>query len=144
VPAPSASLAATGEAVPTLAPMLPEPGVVQRFIDQGVANKDDNHALVLRDSQQGWTNLAMAMATPKYLGPGRMKTALWIEVFTPLSWVTQTAAAATREYRKFTLTNVTPELMEPVVRVMVHPDVPAYLTAAGKVGTRSVQHVDAG
>ena len=70
-----------------------------------------------------------------------MKTGLWIEVFTPLSWVTQMAAAATREYRKFTLANVTPELMEPIVRVIAHPDLPVYLTASGKVGTRSVQHV---
>ena len=60
----SAPFATTEESLPPPTPMLPAPEVVQRFIDHGVTHKDDNHALVLRDSQQGWANVAAAMATP--------------------------------------------------------------------------------
>jgi hypothetical protein len=67
VSAPSAPFATTEETVLTLAPILPAPEVVQRFIDHGVTHQDDNHALVLRDSQQGWAN-SVAMATPKTRG----------------------------------------------------------------------------
>ena len=86
VQAPAAPLDTTEETVPTLAPMLPAPEVVQRFIDHGVTHQDDNHALVLRDSQQGWANFAVAMATRENQRPDRMKSGLWIEVFAPLSW----------------------------------------------------------
>ena len=141
VSAPSAPFATPEEMAPALTPMLPAPEVVERFIAHGVKHKDDNHALILRDSGQGFANAMAAFGAAQNGYVAQTKTGLWVEVFTPLSWVMQMAAAATREYRPFTLEAVTPELMEPVVRVIAHPDLPSHLTASGKAGTRSVQHV---
>jgi hypothetical protein len=56
--------------------------------------------------------VAMDHAAPRWSTPAK-KSGLWLEVYTPLSWVSQQAAIATREYREFF---VTPEMLAPVVR----------------------------
>jgi hypothetical protein len=58
-----------------------------------------------------------------------------------MTWVEQLAANAAKEYRPFTISDITEEMLEPVLRVIVHPDTPTSLTAAGMSGTSSVEHV---
>ena len=60
----------------------------------------------------------------------------FIEVYTPLTWITQRAAAAAREYRPFTVADAEP-LLEPVLRVVANPVTPEKLQDGGS----SVQHV---
>jgi hypothetical protein len=103
----------------------------------GHQEENANHALVLRDSGQGFANAMAALSAPRWQTPAT-KSGLWIEIYTPLSWVSQQAARATREYRQFALS---PDMMEPVVRVIAHPDTPHIVTGRGAAGTRSVQHV---
>jgi len=110
---------------------------LDRAVALGIQKKNANHALVLRDAGQGFANAMAAMSAPRWQQPAT-KSGLWLEVYTPLSWVSQQAATATREYREFF---VTPEMLEPVVRVYAHPDTPDVVTARGAAGTRSVQHV---
>jgi hypothetical protein len=110
---------------------------VERAIALGRQKKNANHALVLRDVGQGFANAMAALSTPRWQAPAT-KSGLWLEIYTPLSWVSQQAATAEREYRAFELT---PEMLAPVVRVYAHPDTPDIVTARGAAGTRSVQHV---
>jgi hypothetical protein len=112
-------------------------GAIEYAVALGIRKKNANHALVLRDAGQGFANAMAAVSTPRWQAPAT-KSGLWLEVYTPLSWVSQQAANATREYREFV---VTPEMLEPIVRVYAHPDTPDVVTARGAVGTRSVQHV---
>ena len=115
----------------TLTPAL------DRAVALGIKKKNANHALVLRDAGQGFANAMAALSAPRWQQPAT-KSGLWLEVYTPLSWVSQQAATATREYREF---SVTSEMLEPVVRVYAHPDTPDVVSARGAAGTRSVQHV---
>jgi hypothetical protein len=118
-------------AVLTVTPSL------DRAVALGVRKKNANHALVLRDAGQGFANAMAIMAAPRWSAPAT-KSGLWLEVYTPLSWVSQQAAIATREYREFF---VTPEMLAPIVRIYAHPDTPDVVTARGAAGTRSVQRV---
>jgi hypothetical protein len=110
---------------------------LDRAVALGIRKKNSNHALVLRDAAQGFANAMAALSAPRWQQPAT-KSGLWLEVYTPLSWVSQQAATATREYREFF---VTADMLEPVVRVYAHPDTPDVVSARGAAGTRSVQHV---
>ena len=125
---------ANGSPSPVPAAMSP---AVEHAIALGVRKKNANHALVLRDAGQGFANAMAIMAAPRWQAPAT-KSGLWLEIFTPLSWVSQQAAIATREYREFF---VSADMLEPIVRVYAHPDTPDIVTARGAAGTRSVQHV---
>ena len=124
------------EAVSVAPPVATSPDI-DRAIAMGIKKKNANHALVLRDAGQGFANAMAIMATPRWQAPAT-KSGLWLEIYTPLSWVSQQAATATREYREFF---VTPEMLEPVVRIYAHPDTPDVVSARGAAGTRSVQRV---
>jgi hypothetical protein len=71
---------------------------VERAIALGRKKKSANHALVLRDVGQGFANAMAALSTPRWQAPAT-KSGLWLEIYTPLSWVSQQAATAEREYR---------------------------------------------
>jgi hypothetical protein len=64
-----------------------------------------------------------------------------LRIYTPMTWVEQLAADAAKEYRPFTIADVTDEMLEPVLRVIVYPDKPTTLTAAGTRTASSVEHV---
>jgi hypothetical protein len=55
--------------------------------------------------------------------------------------VRQLASDASKEYRTFTVADVSDESLEPVFRVVAYPDTPNTVSAAGLRGTASVQHV---
>ena len=137
----------TPGAVPSAAPAAdrPEPApagviaspAVERAIALGRKKKNANHALVLRDAGQGFANAMAVLATPRWQAPAT-KSGLWLEIYTPLAWIAQQAAHATREYRDFVLTE---DMVAPLVRVYAHPDTPDIVTARGAAGTRSVERV---
>jgi hypothetical protein len=68
-------------------------------------------------------------------------TGFSLRVFTPKAWLMQVASEAAKEYRPFGLSDITDEMLQPVLRVTVYPDKPTYVTASGLKGTSSVQHV---
>src|SRR5947208_2087274 len=72
-------------------PVTPD---LDRAVALGIQKKNANHALVLRE--QGFANAMAAMSAPRWQQPAT-KSGLWLEVYTPLSWVSQQAATATRE-----------------------------------------------
>ena len=51
------------------------------------------------------------------------------------------ASDAAKEYRELNAQLIQPEDFEPVLRVIVHPGTPIYVSAAGMLGTSSVRHV---
>ena len=122
--------------VPAPASAIAAPAV-ERAIALGRKKKDANHALVLRDAGQGFANAMAVLAAPRWQAPAT-KSGLWLEIYTPLTWIAQQAANATREYRDFVLTE---DMVAPIVRVYAHPDTPDIVSARGAVGTRSVQRV---
>jgi hypothetical protein len=130
-------------AVPAGLPPVPAPAstiaspAVERAIALGRKKKDGNHALVLRDAGQGFANAMAVLAAPRWQAPAT-KSGLWLEIYTPLTWIAQQAANATREYRDFVLTE---DMVAPIVRVYAHPDTPDIVSARGAAGTRSVQRV---
>jgi hypothetical protein len=114
----------------------------------GLASKGRHTGLILRDSTQGFLNAMTAMSNSLnasrnvYSRPTAMgSSGFWLEAWTPAAWIAQLASTAAKEYRPFTGESVTDEMIEPVFRVIVHPDTPSEVTAAGVAGTRSVQHV---
>ena len=64
---------------------------VDRAVALGIKKKNANHALVLRDAGQGFANAMAALSAPRWQQPAT-KSGLWLEVYTPLSWVSQQAA----------------------------------------------------
>jgi hypothetical protein len=68
-------------------------------------------------------------------------TGFSLRIYTPKAWVMQAAADAAKEYRPFGIADVSDELLESVLRVIIYPDKPTYVTASGMRGTSSVQHV---
>ena len=70
-----------------------------------------------------------------------MSTGFSVRVYTPMTWVEQLASNAGKEYRPLVVGDVTEEMTEPVLRVVVYPDKPTTLTGAGMQGTSSAEHV---
>jgi hypothetical protein len=90
--------------------------------------------LVLIDQDRAFTNAMRTSDTT-------IGTGFSVRIYTPTTWLQQQAADAAKEYRPFTERDITPEMLEPVLRVIVHPDMPTQLTAADMRRATSVQHV---
>src|SRR5688572_24902041 len=86
---------------------------IEGAVHAGLKGKGKHHGLVLRDSAQSW----MAAMSAGGSGP-TASSGFWLEAFTPLSWIQQQAAAAAKEYRTMSVTDVGPELREPMFRVI--------------------------
>lgn len=100
-------------------------------IIQGTKEKGKNTGLVLRDSAQTWASLDK-----------NSSTGFWVEAFTPTTWLMQQASNAAKKYQVLDpAAPVAPELLEPVLRVIAHPDMPKSVSANGMVGTASVEHI---
>jgi hypothetical protein len=104
------------------------------------AAASDKPGLVLRDSGRGFMNAMAALSTPKYqpVNAHTYGTGFWLEVYTPESWIALHKMWAAEEYREFTDNDVTDEMREPVLRVVVHPDIPG--TFDGQAMASSVKH----
>ena len=64
-----------------------------------------------------------------------------LRLYTPTTWVEQQASNAAKEYRPFVISDITEEMLESVLRVMVYPDKPTRMTGAGMAAASSVEHV---
>jgi hypothetical protein len=100
----------------------------------GAAAKGRCTGLALQDGGRAFMN---ALVKARY----RSGTGFSIVVYAPLEWIAQQASNAAKEYRPFGISDITDELRQPVLRVIVHPDMPNNLTARGRAQTSSVQHV---
>jgi hypothetical protein len=58
-----------------------------------------------------------------------------------MTWVEQLAADAAKEYRPFTVSDITDEMLDPVLRVIVYPDKPTILSGQGMRNASSAEHV---
>jgi hypothetical protein len=88
------------------------------------------------DTGQTWTQLV----TPSGTGP-KASTGFRLRLHTPLAWIRQLASDAAREYRRFTLDEVTEEMTQPVLRVTAYSTPPDIVTAGGTAGKSWVRHV---
>jgi hypothetical protein len=68
-------------------------------------------------------------------------TGFSVRVYTPKTWVEQLASNAAKEYRPFTVADITEEMLEPVLRVIVYPDKPTSVGFGSTNGTSSAEHV---
>lgn len=104
----------------------------------GQREKGKLTGLSLTDVGRGWVN-ALILAGNRYADTAG--TGFSLRVYTPLTWIQQQASNAAKEYRPFALSDVTQEMLEPVLRVIVYPDKPTKLTAGGMSMSSSVQHI---
>lgn len=120
----------------------PEAATYQRFIDWGAKGKGDNMLLRLTDSGRAVGGFFTAMAaTNGGYRPAPPSSGFSVNVYTPLTWVAQQASDAAKEYRPFTMSDITEEMREQVLRVVVFPDTPAEVSGRGMAQSDSVQHV---
>jgi hypothetical protein len=64
-----------------------------------------------------------------------------IVVYTPLRWIEYQAAVAHRQLRPFSYEAVTPQMREPILRVMAYPSKADYITGTGLSMSSSVMRV---
>lgn len=62
-------------------------------------------------------------------------------IYTPTTWLRQRASAAAKRYESLTAEQVTDDILEPVLRVVVDPNTPSHVSRDGLLGTSSVDHV---
>jgi hypothetical protein len=103
-------------------------------IKLGISQKGRCTGLQLQDGGRAFMNALMKPSD-------QMGTGFSIVVYAPLEWIAQQASDAAKQYRPFTVDDVTDQLRLPVLRVVVHPDMPHNMTARGRATTSSVQHV---
>jgi hypothetical protein len=68
-------------------------------------------------------------------------TGFSLRVYTPKTWIEQQASNAAKEYRPFVVADITEEMLEPLLRVVVYPDKPTVISGQGMRNSQSVQHV---
>src|SRR5262249_243935 len=108
-------------------------------IARGTKMKRRQLGLFLQDSGQAF---AAAMGSlGNNLDKSGTNTGFSLRVYTPKAWLLQLGADAGKEYRPFSAADVTEEMLENVMRVVVYPDKPTYVVASGLKNTSSVQHV---
>lgn len=88
--------------------------------------------LSLRDSAQGWAHA---------LGDQTATTGFSVDVYTPFSWIAQNASWKAKKYQTFSREDVTPDMLEGILRVYANPDRPNQVSQQGLIGTSGVEHV---
>jgi hypothetical protein len=116
---------------------------INQAIAVGSKGKGREQGLVLVDVGQTWVraldglNTGLNGASADRSGTN---TGFKVVLYTPIAWIRQHASDAAKEFRTLTAENVTDDLTEPVLRVIVFPDTPTYVIASGFWNTSSVQH----
>ncbi|MEI6537810.1 MAG: hypothetical protein WCN98_20880, partial [Verrucomicrobiaceae bacterium] len=111
---------------------------IAEAIQLGAREKGKLTGLSLIDVGRAWTN-ALIVAGNRYADTAG--TGFSLRIYTPLTWIEQQSSNAAKEYRPFTPADVTSEMLEPVLRVIVYPDKPTKLNAGGMSMSSSVQHI---
>lgn len=104
----------------------------------GTKEKGKITGLILIDSARAISNGFVAGLNPNAMTDG---VGFSLRVYTPTTWVRQIAADAAKEYRPFDAGDITDDMLEPMLRVIVFPDKPTRMTGAGMAMSSSVQHV---
>ena len=103
----------------------PTDAQLQSAIQRGRREPGRVHGLVLEDTGAGvMQGLATLAASQGQLKPGTQVSAsgFSVTVYTPLAWVADQASRAAG--RAFTLSDVTPEMRRPILRVFARPSTP--------------------
>lgn len=111
------------------------PQQIDDAIKVGLKAKGRGQGLFLTD-----TNALFASALAGALSPGGSSVAHFgfsAEIYTPTTWIRQQASGAAKLFLPFTSNDVDEEILEPVLRVFVHPDTPAHVTS---MNAASVEH----
>jgi hypothetical protein len=109
---------------------------IEDALRHGQAERGKNQALVLRDTGRAISNVLSTLADEPTEGSG-----FWIEIYTPLSWIAQLASDAARDYRDLSPRDLDDDDLRPVLRVIVHPDMPDRVSHRGMRLSQSVEHV---
>jgi len=104
----------------------------------GIAAKGKLTGLSLMDSGRAFGNAITAMGNNNATTDG---SGFSLRVYTPKTWVEQLASNAAKEYRPFVVADITEEMMESVLRVVVYPDKPTTISGEGMRKSSSAQHV---
>jgi hypothetical protein len=119
-------------------------GQVQDAIAVGTMDKNksgDDIGLRLEDSGQKWSNAMSGMGN-NYNSKTNQHSGFAVRMLTPRAWVEWNAHEAKRQYRPYTVADVTESDRLPVLRVIVKPDTPDYVVAGGGMRASSnVEHV---
>jgi len=89
-------------------------------------------ALSLKDSAQSWA---------RAMGDQQATTGFSLEVYTPFSWIAQNASWKAKKYQTFGREDVTPDMVEGILRVYANPDRPNQVSQRGMIGTAGVEHL---
>ena len=99
----------------------------------GIQQKGQPTGLSLTDSGRVFGNPLISAANRD------ASTGFSLRVYTPRTWVEQMASNAAKEYRPFVVDDITDEMLEPVLHVVVYPDKPTRL--AGTSGPSPAEHI---
>jgi PEGA domain-containing protein len=103
-------------------------------IAEGLREKGRSQGLELVDVGQQLSAAFATVTSPSATG-------YRVVLYTPLAWIKQQASNAAKEYRPFTLADITPDMRQDVLRVVVYPSMPTHVIARGSYLAHSVQHV---
>ena len=142
-PAQDAAVSRPAADVPAAAVQRHAVSDLANAVSVGTKAKGGRLGLVLRDSGQGFLKAMDAFSTGVngYESGAAPTSGFWVEAWTPLSWIEQMASNQAKIFKTLTAENITDEMQEDVFRVIVHPDSPSEVTAAGAAGSSSVEHV---
>jgi hypothetical protein len=106
---------------------------------------DERIAQAIEDGLEekgGVTGLRLSLA-PRLRGDPNPddSTMFSIEVYTPYSWVSQQASWAAKRYKTFTRDDVTEAMVDGVLRVFAHPDMPTVAADINRARTSGVKNV---
>jgi hypothetical protein len=111
-------------------------GAIADAVRIGMQQKGRTQGLRLVDSAQQF------VAGMGSLGDGAIASnGFRVQIYTPLAWIRQLASDAAKEYRQFSVTDLSDEATEPVLRVVAYPDTRNTVSRDGMLGTSSVRHL---
>ena len=135
-------MAAAQEQAPVMPAGILPIADVERAIAKGTKAKGDMQGLLLTDQGAGWANAMGAMSASMSGTSYRAgSSGFSVRVYTPVTWVAQQASDAAKRYKTYTPADVTADDVAPVLRVVVYPDKPAYLTGGDLAATKIAEHV---
>lgn len=110
---------------------------IEKAVADGLRAKGGEQGLYLRDTL---ATMLVALESDDAKSKGT-ETGFSLSIYTPLTWIRQQASDAAKEYRSIAVSDVTPEILEPVLRVIVYPSRPTANTEQAARWASSVQHV---
>jgi hypothetical protein len=125
-------------AVPSAANYPTQPGMVSDTqIQQAISDGQRRHP-----GQIGLTLLDVQTAVLSGIACTSCKESGYaVRIFTPLKWIEFQAAEAQKELKPFAMADVTPEMRQPLLRVLAEPSKAAYINGTGLAGASSVHRV---